>query len=327
MPIVGLLLYVIQLLSELIIGMLQAVVIIIATIISQLFEMKRIKTYLELSRAGNSILTALFVIVVCLMSGLNRYDLMFSAAAAATLVTAAGNSINDYFDRGIDKINKPKRPIPSRRVSAKYAYHYSLLLFAAGIVIAVFINVPTAFIAIVNAFVLYAYAARWKRSGYFGNIVVSYLAASVFIFAAGVASTLFSWLIGFTIAVFAFLVTMGREISKDMEDFVGDSSVNAKTLPVIRGMPFSGKVASSYLGVAICFSWVPYLLGVFTSFYLIIICLADIILLSAIYLLVEKPSEESGANVQKALKAAMFVALIAFIVGSPNIYELVASLL
>ncbi|MFC1454644.1 UbiA family prenyltransferase [Candidatus Undinarchaeota archaeon] len=327
MVILSIILYIIELFSQFIIGILQGIIIILLTLIAQMFKTKRIKTYLQLSRLGNSILTALFVLLVCFMSGMTRYDLMFSAAAAATLITAAGNSINDYFDRHIDKINKPKRPIPSRKISAKYAFHYSWLLFIVGIIIAIFINVPTAAIAIINSFILYKYAESWKKRGFFGNLAVGYLAASVFIFAAAVSATLEGWLIGITIAVFAFLVTLGREIAKDMEDLLGDRFARAKTLPIVKGQAHAGKIASVFLGAAILFSWVPYILAVFSVYYLPLIALADILLLSSIYSLIEKPNKRTGKRVRKSLKKAMFIALIAFLIGSPKIYELVLHIL
>ncbi|NYT06799.1 MAG: UbiA family prenyltransferase [Methanomicrobiales archaeon] len=102
--------------------------------------------------------------------------------AAVVLVTAGGNTINDYFDAGIDRINRPDRPIPSGEVREREAWNLSFVLFAAGILMTAFTNILCVVIAIFNSLLLFLYAARLKRSCLFGNLAVSYLSASIFLF-------------------------------------------------------------------------------------------------------------------------------------------------
>ena len=52
-----------------------------------------------------------------------------TAVAITVLATAAGMAINDYFDRDIDRINKPGRPIPRGAVATKSTLSFSLVLF------------------------------------------------------------------------------------------------------------------------------------------------------------------------------------------------------
>ena len=55
-------------------------------------------------------------------------------------ITSAGFAVNDYFDRESDAVIKPKRPIPSGALSLKQVVAVSGVLFAVGLVMAVFIN-------------------------------------------------------------------------------------------------------------------------------------------------------------------------------------------
>jgi len=82
---------------------------------------------------------------------------------AVFLITGAGNAINDYFDAGIDAVNRPDRPIPSGRLKKGYAYKFSILLFASGILTAYFIGTIPFLIALFNSLLLYFYAFSLKR--------------------------------------------------------------------------------------------------------------------------------------------------------------------
>lgn len=315
-----------QLISQILFGIVQAIVIIILTLISQVIESKTFQSCIELSRPGNSILAASFVIIVALMAGATDLRIILTAAAVATLITAGGNSVNDYYDRDIDAINKPNRPIPSKRIKSNLAFGYSLFLLGLGIFMSLFLNVFALVLALANSILLVVYASHLKKTGFLGNIIISYLTGSVFLFGGAVVNTATSWWIGTVLAVCAFLVTAGREIIKDIEDVKGDKAAGARTLPIVIGNIKSSLVASSFLLIVIVLSPVPYFMGIFHWVYLLIIGATDLILLHSVYLILAKTGKRSAAKVQRQLKIAIFIALLAFVLGSYKIYELVGSL-
>src|SRR5713226_1079275 len=57
-----------------------------------------------------------------------------SASLAAALFTAAGNVLNDYFDRDTDRVNHPERPIPSGLVTPVEARRFAVALFLVSFV-------------------------------------------------------------------------------------------------------------------------------------------------------------------------------------------------
>lgn len=230
---------------------------------------------------------------------------------AVFLITAAGNAINDYFDAGIDAVNRPDRSIPSGRLRKETAYTFSIILFAGGIITAYFIGIVPFFIAFFNSLLLYFYAFSLKRKVFVGNLSVSYLTGSTFIFGGaaydvkGIEAT---WVLFFL----SMLATLAREIVKSIEDMEGDMLDGAVTLPISIGERPSAYIASAFGLIAIIMSPLPYITGLFKNSYLLVVGIADIILLYAVFLILKKNPSASS----KYFKVAMFFALVAFIAGS-----------
>ncbi|PID28081.1 MAG: hypothetical protein CSB55_06085 [Candidatus Cloacimonadota bacterium] len=166
---------------------------------------------------------------------------LLSAGIAAFLIAAGGNAINDFFDIEIDVINCPDRILPSGKISPKTAYIFAVFLFVSGGIASFFIgNFLSVATAYFNALMLFKYSQKWKKLFLVGNLAVAYLSASTFIF-GGLASGNVKNATG--IAVFAFLISLLREIIKDMEDIKGDSKLSARTMPCILGLETSAKTA------------------------------------------------------------------------------------
>jgi len=227
------------------------------------------------------------------------------------LITGAGNAINDYFDAGIDAVNRPHRPIPSGRLRKGSAYKFSFLLFACGILTAYFIGTAPFLIALFNSFLLYLYAFSLKRKVFVGNLSVSYLTGSTFLFGGaaygfkGIEATSVLFLL-------SMLATLAREIVKAIEDMEGDRKDGAITLPIRIGERPSAYIASGVGILAVLLSPIPFIMELFNTSYLIVVGIADIIFLYAVLLILRKNPSASSKN----FKVAMFFALIAFIAGS-----------
>lgn len=236
-----------------------------------------------------------------------------AAVAVAAVVTAfgtgAGNAVNDYYDADIDALNRPERPIPSGRISRRGAVILSAALFAAAVTLTVAVLPAVAVgIGVVNLLVLILYSSRLKRLPLVGNVAVAYLAGSAFLFGGAAAGG-----VEYTVVLFALagLVNLGREVVKDVEDVEGDAAEGARTLPVVYGERPALALGSVAVFAAVALSPAPYF--VFDGFgapYLVAVAVADAVLLEATRRCWKSPS--SG---QKLLKAAMFVALAAFVAG------------
>ncbi len=275
-----------------------------------------IKIYLELMRYRN-----------CAMAGLAAMIGGFIAYSAAPgplfwllpvfltvfLVTGAGNAINDYFDAAIDAINRPDRPIPSGKITKESAYTFSIVLFAAGIIVSYFIGTSRFpfFIAAFNSLLLYFYAFSLKRKVFVGNLSVAYLTGSTFLF-GGAAFGEKGIRITLVLFFLSVLATLAREIVKAIEDIDGDRKEGASTLPIRIGEKPSAYVACTFGILAVILSPLPYLMHLFNGSYLYVVVIADALFLYAVVLILKKNPSASS----KFFKIAMFFALLAFIAGS-----------
>jgi len=280
----------------------------------------------ELLRPGNSVMSGVAVAAGALVGAglplLSSGGLWAVGAAmlVAFLYTGAGNALNDYYDRFTDRVNHPGRPIPSRRISPEGARRFSVALFAAGMLLALFIGHPrlnwlTLGIAALNSLLLAAYEMELKARGLLGNLTVSWLTASLFVF-GGAAAAPFPGPEPFpapvlVLALLAFLASMGREIIKGIEDMAGDT--DRRTLPRLVGPLIAGRTAAAWILLAVALSPLPvFPLGAFRAeWYFPAVLAADAMFIYSVWVLFRNPG---GA--QRAAKLAMLLALSAFLLGA-----------
>jgi 4-hydroxybenzoate polyprenyltransferase len=196
----------------------------------------------------------------------------------SVLIAAAGYVINDYFDIEIDRINKPQKMILGVRLHPRKGmlvyWILNSLAFLAGFYLAQRLNsLNTALLFPVIAGLLWMYATRLKHSFLSGNVLVAFLSAFVVIIvwvlhlmlqgkslAAFFEIRTLNVLVWFY-AGFAFIVSLGREVIKDMEDMEGDREAGCKSLPLVLGCGAARGIALaiSFLTM-ILLAWGQYLL-------------------------------------------------------------------
>ena len=277
--------------------------------------MKKIYPFLELCRPFTSALTSLAVIAAMLIetgSSINLYlNVMLIAAAAIFLFSSAGNVLNDYFDREIDKINHPERPIPSNRVKAGDALKFSVALFLLSLLFAVFLNFFCVIIALLAFTLQILYELKFKRYYLSKNFTIAFLTGMLFVF-GGVAVKNFDILFAISpsiiFAVLAFLAIFGREIVKDIEDFKGDA--DRLTLPKKIDVKGAGIVAAIFLLLSVALSPVPYLYLKFNLAYVFLVSVTDLMFIYCLIIQLKNPK-----RARKIIKLGMLIALVAFIVG------------
>jgi geranylgeranylglycerol-phosphate geranylgeranyltransferase len=267
----------------------------------------------DLSRAGNAVaagvLTATGAFVASpSLTALGSQWLPFVAAVVATLAaTGAGNAINDYFDRDIDRINRPDRPIPRGAVSPRGTLAFSAVLFGLAVVGTLLVPRPAQAIAVVNLLALVAYTKLFKGLPGVGNLVVGYLTGSTFLFGGAAVGNLSGAVVLFLLAGVA---TVTREIVKDVEDVAGDREEGLRTLPIAVGERPALWVGVVIMAAAVLASAYPFLTGAFGVAYLLVVLPADAVMLGASVVAFRDPSVG-----QRRLKHGMYLAAVAFVVG------------
>jgi len=269
---------------------------------------QRIFCYLRLMRIGNCLIGFFSILVT---SFFVSQSFVFNApvflgALAALFIMGGGNSLNDYFDYRIDKLNKPERPIPSGVIKRQSALIFSICLFLGGIFLGLFLNVFALSIVLINTILLIVYARYSKTMSFAANVLIALMTSSVFIYSATILHILDTNII--VLASSAFFVMTAREILKDIEDIQGDIQSGASTLPIKLGIRLARTISSLFILPAILLIFVPYVFSTMDELYLGLILCATTALVVSFFL--------QAKQSQKIIKLAAIIVLAAFLVGS-----------
>jgi 4-hydroxybenzoate polyprenyltransferase len=196
-----------------------------------------VASLLKLTRFGNLIIIGLAQYFTAgFLVGMHTLDdiRLFILSASTVLVAAAGYVINDYYDVKIDYINKPERVVIGKSIPRRYAILFHVILSGLGILLGLYVSWRIAALNVVSVFLLWFYSNNLKRLPFVGNYTVALL-TGLSIWIVDVLYRTGSPLI-VIYAVFAFFITLVREIVKDMEDLKGDNTFGCKTLPIVWGL-------------------------------------------------------------------------------------------
>ncbi|MVT13562.1 MAG: prenyltransferase [Euryarchaeota archaeon] len=263
------------------------------------------KEWIEIIRPLNGLMSSLTVIIVAIaIKNYNLY-LIILGILVTFLTTSGGNVLNDYYDAEVDRINHPERPIPSGRMKRQVALTYSAFLFSVSLFISIFIGIIAFLINAFAIILLYTYESYTKNKGFIGNFNISLLLLLLFIFSGAIFGV---YLLPAILGTMAFFSTLGREITKDVEDMAGD--FNRVTLPKKIGKNNSLYLSSLFYIIAILISPIPFIEKYYGFFYLIAVAISDIIFIISISIQFRDPHRGEVYS-----KYAMVLALISFVVG------------
>ncbi len=196
------------------------------------------------------------------LSGKLFYLLVF----ASVCIAAAGYIINDYFDENIDQVNKLSKVIVGKFIKRRSAILLHAIFSFIGLILSLYIGYSLRnpfipffnFIAIV---LLIVYSSTFKKKILIGNVIISLLTAWTILvltlaeyrFRISPHDIVWQRLlkVSFMYAGFAFIISLIREVVKDMEDIEGDMRYGCKTMPIVWGIPVSKVYAAVWIVVLI----------------------------------------------------------------------------
>jgi len=171
---------------------------------------------------------------------------------SSVFIAAAGYIINDYFDRNIDLISKPGKMVVDKIIHRRWAIIWHLVLSISGIAMGFYLDFTTKtyLVGVANAIcvlLLFIYSISLKRRFLIGNVIISLLTAWVIL--------VVTWCENYHIinnrnglhaekiiretflfAGFAFIISIIREVVKDMEDIESDRKYGCRTMPIVWGI-------------------------------------------------------------------------------------------
>ena len=180
---------------------------------------------------------------------------------ASICIAGAGNIINDYFDVNIDLINKPHKISIQKYISRRWAIFWHLVLSIIGIALSFYVAKQINFIWLG---ILNTISVLLKKKFLIGNIIISLLTAWVIFVLVlpeykelikynfiSVDAYIKVFRLGLLYATFSFIISLIREVIKDMEDIDGDRQNACRTMPIVLGLNATKVFVSVWLVVII----------------------------------------------------------------------------
>jgi len=174
------------------------------------------------------------------------------------LLAGYTQTINDFFDKEIDAINEPNRPIPSGRISIKDVKIQIWVLLIAGLIVAFLLdiyarhNFPSVLLlALGGSFVSYIYSAppiKLKQNGWLGNYA---LGASYIALPWWAGQALFGKLTIVTaLLTLAYSLSgLGIAVINDFKSVEGDSKLGLNSLPVVFGIKNASRISAGLIDI------------------------------------------------------------------------------
>jgi geranylgeranylglycerol-phosphate geranylgeranyltransferase len=270
-------------------------------------------------RPVNSVMMGFAVLVGAAIGGGSLLPSSVQELALAFLVgfflSGSAMAVNDYYDREIDAINEPERPIPSGAVSPGEALAVTGVFSVLGLGLAGLTSVGSLAIAVLAWGGMMVYSTVGKRTGLPGNLIVSGCIALPFVyggFIGGEAGLSHSLLF----ALVAFLANTGREVTKGIVDVEGDRASGIMTVAVSRGPAAAAWVSVACYASAVLVSVVPVYLGLVSFWYIPFVAVTDLGLIYLSVSLLREPSRENSRMVKNRVLPLMLSGLIGFLLGS-----------
>lgn len=179
-------------------------------------------------------------------------ELILGVVLCGPLVCATSQAVNDWFDREVDAINEPHRPIPSGRIPGTWGLRIAIAMTALSLAVGAVLG-PIVFGATVLGLLLaWGYSAppfRFKKDGWLGNAAVglSYETLPWFTAAALMTGGLPDWR-GVVIALLYGIGAHGIMTLNDFKSVEGDKRMGVRSLPVQLGVDRAARLACLVMG-------------------------------------------------------------------------------
>lgn len=304
--------------------------------------MKLLSGFLRLVRWPNLVFIALTQLLFeyCIYERVFNNEIhnqlsFFLLMLASILIAAGGYIINDYFDLDIDQINKPNKVVVNAVISRRWVIFWHMLLSMLGMYFTMFALHFSEYwhLILANMFsviLLWVYSTSFKKQLLIGNLLISILTAwviGILYFSKYPLSSFPNsnysfnqnvrfFRLAFLYAGFAFVISLIREVIKDLEDMEGDRKYGCKTMPIIWGVNVSKVFISVWLIVLISTLVILQLYVIQLGWWLSILYCLILIVTPLIYVFKKLFSASSSADfhhLSVVIKLIMFAGILSMV--------------
>ena len=254
-------------------------------------------------RPLNVLLSGITVFIATYLLDVIDYNMTLYIAIVVMLFCSFANIINDLFDTHTDAINSPKKYLQTLLLTGPYTVIILFIILIFSFFLSyLYFSINAQYYLGVIFFLIVIYTPYLKGIPIIGNIAVSFIVASVFIFTELTLTKAFSCIL-FYPSILTFLLTLIREIFKDIDDIKGDQKVGINTFPVRFGIYYSKYLLLFLIILLIIVSIYPYWINIYNFNYLIFLVLfVQIPLVGCIFYLWKYPNSQSCSILTIATK-------------------------
>jgi chlorophyll synthase len=184
----------------------------------------------------------------------DRWGLVLAGMAlSGPLVCGTSQAVNDWFDRHVDAINEPNRPIPSGRIPGRWGLYIAIIWTAVSLAVALALGPVVFWAALFGMAMAWGYSAppfRFKGNGWWGNAAVGLCYEGLPWFTG--AAVLLAAVPGWPIVALALLYSIGAHGIMTLNDFKaieGDTKMGVRSLPVQLGVQGAGRTACAVMAL------------------------------------------------------------------------------
>ncbi|MEL6621789.1 MAG: chlorophyll synthase ChlG [Pseudomonadota bacterium] len=179
------------------------------------------------------------------------WTIVIGILLAGPMVCATSQAVNDWFDRHVDAINEPNRPIPSGRIPGRWGLWIAIAWTICSLAVASLLGTWVFVAAILGLALAWAYSApplRFKQNGWIGNAACgfSYEGLAWFTGTAVLVSAFPDWR-SITLAVLYSIGAHGIMTLNDYKAIDGDEQLGVNSLPVLLGPERAAQVACAVM--------------------------------------------------------------------------------
>ena len=228
----------------------------------------------------------------------------------AFFLTSAAFVLNDYIDIEIDRINVPHKPLPKGIISKEAALIYGVFLSILGLFFPLFISIDVFLFAFFTFTISILYNVYGKKTGFLGNLMVSFCMAITIVFGAYIVDGSVNQ-IPILIFFLIFLSNTGREITKGIADAEGDKRKNVKSVVLLFGKKKAAILASIfYCLTTITGPMFYHSLNISKPFIILPTILGEIGFILSAYKLLRNPSRKVALQVNDQINIWMIILLV-----------------
>lgn len=275
----------------------------------------KLRAYGELIRLDLAFGAGFFVVAgeIAALGGVPPLPLAAFGFFALFFISGSANISNDYFDREVDRINLPSRPLPSGRVSVQELWALFAVCSAIGLACAWLISPVVFGLSLFFWALSLLYNIRLKEFGVSGNLVVA-TCVGMTVILGGIAAGAVNGIV-VTLGLLAFFFDLGEEIAADAMDVKGDEARSSASLAKQRGREFALRLSASFFGIFWALSFLPYAAGWLGVDYLVLALALDLFMAWCVLSLVRSATTDDGRVQIRRLYLAWGVFMVVFAIS------------